>query len=1710
MKCIYQFNNKVFDSELKLDEEIIKLLQFSHNVHDLVFSRKYSETSEKNYKALMEIDRISRELQQLNQTKEDNNPNDIENWRNNAYFGLDDPILENKKLYATVTNTMQGLQVYHEDGVKHPLFPIWRSADYWSRMKDKLMHLTDWIDKPDPENGKVWITKEFVEFMFGDETPHDLTEPELAFYAERMEKGVWASQATVGNLTHGLLRIIFEQFFEEISSVNEGNIDALVDKIYKFTPPDKHPDKQYLTTAWQFQNAKDKNHGYDICQNEKSLLKSVVVEAKKIVKEIRKKCPSNPRVFCEIRVTGDTTKEYNPLKVLGQLDLIVIDDDGNIEIFDYKCSPKEYSQFDSAKKRTFMYQLSIYRRLVEQLNLIHQKAIGINIIPIQFLDFNYQDDGFGSSPAKTGRVSISGIKLNYSGKNYSNIIKDLDKEIDSSIDENLNIIMPVAKKAQDSDNIASNVQEFLSKVFPEYADFRDYSDESKLDKRITDFIERNGGIQKDQTVNNKYYLHIKRSKRTYEGESEVDIFDQIKQEWRKAAGSAQERAKKLHKALFEAQNDYATFQHKSIGKLHDPENGSYQWAEKVLKKYATPEWEVITETTEYFNPEVVKILTAHGVILAKNKFSNVIDVIKCSGDNLFAPNYLTSPSGKSKYLLGTFLTDDQQTGQQDSLTLEAVNGNIELMEVMALLNQIPGTLGKFGGMIGEIKVLNTDGSKGIGGISASNEQLLYNFNRLYTLGGFKDNNLSANAGLNQKGPIKFCSYTDLVAKQFLAIKEKQKDDDNFNIFDESVISLGDSLHQSVLNNSNKEAQIIELTKLKEELEDSFPELKGKPITDIDYIQHPESIIYNNILQAIAELSGVQIVQQIENHPKYFDHISTILQQGLNGSYTDNPGTLKSPNLNKMAYITERGYQNVRVAVTKFNEELHKELQEYKQAKSFGWGQKVTVGNQASLYKNLYDEEAKKNGLFQFKKLNDPSLLPAEQKFLNFAVRKLALDRYGSQVMTDNKFDEAKFMAIYNANPDEVLQVPLIRASFGSTVASSGGLLNAIKVVFRNLLPSNIKKYLSGKVYEFLDTSGEKGNQKSKAKAGELYEMINRIKNSYNPELRDKLLTTYDSDTKQVINNIDQYEINLERLLLSSNMALNMEKELNKIFPTLKAIVVGLSMQGIIQNTEFDKDIQYATDYIKNKIHGLPLEDIESFGVARLLGTELMSMTSKVALAFNPLQLYQIIDGLWKDIMLILQKPDVAIPDDSVFTKKNMVDSFFWITKDAYSHWGDKPSLGEALNRLYGINDMDINVFQDRISSDNAGFFNFWSLGFRFSSRPDYYNRMTIFGAQMRKDGSFEAHSIDDSGKLIYDWKKDKRFDLYANQKEVGSEKWKQQKALYLTMAQEFIKEGATNNDGSLFMLGDDSNPTALPRAYTTQQSESMKALGDKIYGYYSHEKRSMLQSYTLGALFMQMHTYWSSKKNQYLTGHGFTQQGNYEQYKQIQADGSVKEYWLDENGLPTEENTGVPFMVWQGRPQEGIVVTLMHLLHDLAIGEHDEKGDILTDENGNQLKGWSYMFDKNFGEHTDKKLKALYRANMTQLGYDLFMFLLMGMLIAPSLLTATQKYTKEQGNSNLNQAIVNTSLLGLVKMFKTSTDDFNMIKSIGGQVVDWDPFSLSMLKNLTRQSKDLLFSDRDSYDILTNIFAASRNTKPLFDYVKIQTTGRAIGEKAAA
>jgi hypothetical protein len=83
------------------------------------------------------------------------------------------------------------------------------------------------------------------------------------------------------------------------------------------------------------------------------------------------------------------------------MDMVVIKPDGEVHIVDYKCSPKEYRDYDSAKILTFNYQLAVYRRILQQLG-INKDQIHLWVVPIQFTNFNIDDNNI---------VTLDGIKL---------------------------------------------------------------------------------------------------------------------------------------------------------------------------------------------------------------------------------------------------------------------------------------------------------------------------------------------------------------------------------------------------------------------------------------------------------------------------------------------------------------------------------------------------------------------------------------------------------------------------------------------------------------------------------------------------------------------------------------------------------------------------------------------------------------------------------------------------------------------------------------------------------------------------------------------------------------------------------------------------------------------------------------------------------------------------------------------------------------------------------------------------------------------------------------------------------------------------------------------------------------------------------------------------------------------------------------------------
>jgi len=112
---------------------------------------------------------------------------------------------------------------------------------------------------------------------------------------------------------------------------------------------------------------------------------------------------------------------------------------------------------------------------------------------------------------------------------------------------------------------------------------------------------------------------------------------------------------------------------------------------------------------------------------------------------------------------------------------------------------------------------------------------------------------------------------------------------------------------------------------------------------------------------------------------------------------------------------------------------------------------------------------------------------------------------------------------------------------------------------------------------------------------------------------------------------------------------------------------------------------------------------------------------------------------------------------------------------------------ESLNMAHGFSNMNLSSMIDRSSTTKTGLPHFFSNYVQGLNRaPEYMTRMGIFVAELIKDDAWKAHSFKD-GKLEYDWRKDGRFEAYANNRKSDT-KYQQQRGLFLTLMQEFNRE----------------------------------------------------------------------------------------------------------------------------------------------------------------------------------------------------------------------------------------------------------------------------------------------------------------------------------
>lgn len=1602
----------MFESPAALDDFLIEKQEFESKFGDIVFSRGKPFLRTKDIienQILPKANNLESLMAEARQ-------------RSTSAVYDDDEVLEYRRPYVGVNRFLSGLKPNGSD----LLFPEFRlEEEYWPRRINEWTRPLDGSEKVSDR-----FTDDEIDIFFNGNSHEEkkqnarLLNQEEAKQLKKLMSQKWKFQANAGTTIHYVL----QQYFTKNEN---GILNGESEGFFEFVKNNIQKDIINSGIKWNDGLIND------------TVINQLITYAGKLKEQFRKKYGKDCEFYPELKISHQLSKlkEGEPDILFGIIDLAIIDKKGQIHYFDYKSSPKDYSKFDVAKKRTYTYQLAMYGKLLRKYGLDYRNS-DIGILPIQFQNLQLANSDEAHSDPNKAQFKYTDITYPIDGTGNIEIETDIQKSIfgmnssgeqpvldvlDDYLPEELILDAP-------SEDIIQNVNDQISTWFPNYKQFK-----AKSDEEIKEMLEKADALTPQLRNGKNVWVFKPKGAYTKEitADSQFELVEKIKKQQIRWEKSKEWMAKTVIKALKIATEPNGTIEDARQYLSSVDTKGIYEkeglanWFIDTLAKYCNGNWEVIEHDS----------LKHFGIILLRNKVTKQqIDVVKMSSSNL----YYNPFSGKNTMLTSAFQNDISESSNQNSLMLQGYVGNIELIETMLALNNIPQLfMGEYSSaVIGDIQIINSFRGDGI---SAQNEELLYSFNKLNQLSELKTkNNIS-------EGIVKFGTAFELATTAF---EEAMISSSSFVLKESQFNSAKSKLDESIDGDIEDKKKAIKDIIYRLENTSGYEYLKAGLTKDL-LLNKPEARLYYKMLNALANLNGITYKQQIKDHDKWLQErtFSGILQRGISGTYLDNPGNLLSDALNSVAKLVTQAYQNIRNSMSSKVAKIRKATEELKISKGYT-GLTQLGGNATDMYKNMTKVV---NGDLMFTDINDPELTVPEKNYLKLILEIINENRFGG------KYTKEQLEAMRDSYEPQYYRVPLAIASSESR-DSEIGLTDGLMERFRRFNPKNALAEMRAAVEGIFDENDDS------YKSSEFLFTMNNMFDRTEGKIKNRL----DAIEK---NGAGFFERNLEVLAFKHTYAYESAKQLNEVFPMMKAAMGFLANAGNTVNDNFKNDTEYLINYIKNSVKGQPIQKGEKMEKATLVAGKIKQIASFMALSFSPVQgMYQTIQGLWQDISLIIRKPDGT----NAFTIKNMYEAAKEVYKDLF-HYHTAPTKCQLINEWLGVNDMDMNLYAERMRTDQYNKYNFTNFAFKFASRPDFYNRMTIIIAKMKADGIWDALEVKD-GQLIYNYKKDKRFEVFANNHQTSNPKYQEQQALYYTIAKQFINEGVYNPDGTKFEIGQ-----PLPYAWTNQEAESVKSLCDLIYGYYSHEKKSLIHATFLGSLYMQMKTYWSGKKNQYLAPGGVRIQGKWVHavdseknllYYQLNNDGTI-----NYNEPPTTTNTGYAFYQWKGQWQEGVILTLANIFRN-GISREGLK------------KGWNDTWN-----NEDENISTIRRSNIKQFGTDIMFYGLIGLLFAGFFMADWDKdmQKKAKETNTLSDALKATAVHVTRVSLGQSADDFNWAATIGNPAVNWSPFSFTQFTNVGKRVGNLIIGDHDFYNGVVNSFATGKQLKPLMEYIKTQT-----------
>ena len=1024
-------------------------------------------------------------------------------------------------------------------------------------------------------------------------------------------------------------------------------------------------------------------------------------------------------------------------KISGIIDLIVVDKEGALHLYDYKTSPKDYLKWSLRKKRATALQLETYAAILRQ----H----GFNVKTLNVVAIDADPD---RKLANFGSVNM----LPYDAKLAALVNEVIPHKINVKVDslKNVNDIMRVGFPSGNIDTIATrkevDVEQYKKKLYP---------------------INPNSEIGKSERFKNaKYYFKNELTGSYVPCMSEEDAEEKL-------AGYVNDLNEARSKEFLLFGRRLSTWiKSKDLSLLKryaSDERGDVQdHLQFQFKKYIVNGWNIVED----------EVLFENGFLLFEK--NGRVEIVMIDVLDLNTPFELE----KGKSILGTVRTDTDITDNRK--VFDARRGHMLLMKAMAFIACNPDVFKNR--KIQTIKALNLHD---VETLTASNSALQYNWK--------------------------------LFAASFMKLKLPIFGNETFMKDENSFLHQANDYIVSDTNGSTQQANNLEFRK-SEHLQDFDRDFTRTEllrfIKDYQYslnLYRLEGMsttgdwkmpALNMLLQAYLSTFDVSINAQ--------EDLGTLWsgKKGFNGTEISPFGTSLSGTLRSLEEVNSLFERNVE---QQFKETVTPWQLLIKKIYDDPNSRYSSLSGSSKFFENWFVKDSITGEIDERFILKDPSELDEKEASLCRLFLETLAELKG--LNTPEKIQKAKANLSY-------YEVPLIKGRLFETIRHQGGITNALKTAVDRIAKIDFE--------ESLGLTLTKG-QKDKLNELSILKIDNYLLDG-NQKYRQQLLKE---------KGVSNFSTDLDLVFLTT-VAFSIRSKLSEYYiPALTAFRVYLEMEDATNSGNSNTNTKKAvTDWMKSVVYGKSLMDPHNMFWVKLSAL-LKSATSTVTLGLSTTAFTR--EGLTSTIINFINSQNGLDPE----IEAKVLANAYMDMVEGLGKTTDITSKDQQFNTLFGVAEMSFNQMAKSNRTNPYGLGNVdGDIFYVTSTSMDYFHRNAIVKTKLMKRGAYEAYSLDNEGKLVYDFDKDNQWSLIRKYK-TATDCPKEQRSEWFKQQDRYLNSIKSWNK----FQGYDLKPgDKLPQALNPDELDGLRIFVNLLHGFYDDSQKILLQKQLLGGLMMQYKT----------------------------------------------------------------------------------------------------------------------------------------------------------------------------------------------------------------------------------------------------------------